>query len=63
VPITYIPLIAGLARLDRWTAWNDVGGTFQRKMALGIVVRDLVGVFGYFIVFFLRQDQKFVSGK
>ena len=51
VPIIYILLTAGLACLDRWAAWQDVGGTFERKMAPGIVVRDLVGVYGYFVVF------------
>jgi hypothetical protein len=50
--IGYIVMIGILVCLERWAAWEDVDGKFRRKVALGIVIPDLLGVFGYFIVFF-----------
>jgi hypothetical protein len=55
--IGYILMTGILACLDRWAAWEDVGGKFQRKVALGIVIPDLLGVFGYFVVFFFAKTR------
>jgi hypothetical protein len=46
-----------LGSLDRWAAWEDVGGKFQRKVALGIVIPDVLGVFAYFVVFFFLKTR------
>ena len=53
----YILLTGLLVCLDRWAAWQDVGGKFQRKVVLGIVIPDLLGVFGYFVVFFFSKTR------
>ena len=52
----YRVLTGVLACFDRWTAWKAAaGGTFRRKVAVGILIPDVVGVAAYVIVFFFAR--------
>ena len=51
----FIVMTGILACVDRWMAWEDHGGVFRRKVAAGIIIPDLMGIAGYFVVFFFAK--------
>lgn len=53
--IGYILMTGLLACVDRWIAWEEVDGRSRRKLTIGIIVPDLVGVSGYLVVFFFAK--------
>src|SRR5229473_2353320 len=55
--LLYILVLVALAFLDRYFAWDTAPATPQRKWPLGVFVPNLLGVAGYFTVFFFDKSR------
>ncbi len=55
--LLYILILVALAFLDRYFAWDTTGAAPRRKWPLGVVVPNLLGIAGYFAVFFFAKSR------
>ena len=55
--LVYILILVALALLDRYVAWEPVGASYQRRLALGILVPNIAGVAAYFMVFLFAKSR------
>jgi len=55
--LVYILILMALAFLDRYFAWDTNPEIPQRKWPLGVFVPNLLGVAGYFTIFFFAKSR------